>query len=252
MGLFLMLTSLINSEAVISFGEAALASIVILVTLGLLAMSERVNSGVKDEYVKEFGPNSWDKVFLYSLLMGAASGSASAIGGFLWNESFLFYYLACYGTVIGYIGMQAIITDPALHKVDRYMLRIGYVITGTLTVMLLIQSYPNPQALKFFSLPILLTYVVLFLMFLFSNIGASDIRAIIVFLPFLEAAHMSLALITFFFVAALTMAFMMYKKWRTNDLSYAVPILPVLMVPYIFITPIFPLLLDVYRTLSLR
>lgn len=238
---------LLNSETVLSLRDSVFAVLSIIITLGLLSYSEKLNGAVKYDYEKEYGFGSWKSVHFKSLIVGAATGIVSTIGAATWNEQFLLTHLPIFGTVIGYIGMQANITDPALHKVDRYMLRIGYFINGILAISYLIKSYPNVSTFGIYFSPIGITYIALFGLFIFSSIGASDIRAIVMFLPFLEAIDMTLAMVTFIGITILTVVLMTIQKWKRKDPMYAVPILPYLVVPYIFITPLLPLFIEMLR-----
>lgn len=227
--------------------EAALASIAIFITLAALSFSERLNYRVRNKYQEEFGYGSWRKVFNSSVLMGAMSGVLSAYGGFVGSDGFFFYYFAIFGTVIGYISAQAILTDFSLNYVDRYVLRIGYGITFLLTLQMLTSSYQDWEVFKLFAIPIGITYLILFAMFFVSPIGSSDMRAIIMFLPFVFATHMSVGIISFLIVSLITTGFMVYQKVIRKRVEYALPILPYLTVPYIFLAPMMPVSIDIYR-----
>lgn len=237
----------IASLSSMSIREALLASLIIAITLAAMSFSEKLNYKFKQDYEEEFGFGSWEKVFRGSLLMGAMSGVLGAMGGFSGSQGFFFYYFAVFGTVIGYISAQSIYTDFPMNRVDRYMLRIGYGITFILTFTMLLTSYDEWELFKVFAIPIAITYLVLFVLFFVSSIGASDMRAIIVFLPFIFAVHMSVGILSFLIVGLITTIFMSYKIRVRGDRQYAIPILPYLTVPYIFLGPMMPIAIDIFR-----
>lgn len=231
---------------IMSIGVISISSIAIML------LSEIFNTDTKNSYEEKYGKGSWKNVLIGSIFFGVVSGYLSGLGAGFSADKYLMLYLANFGTIVGYVSYQSIITDPALHKVDRYMLRIGYIDSLFLTILYLFKMYGNGEALLAFSIPIILIYVVLIVMFIFSSIGPSDVRAIAVFLPFIAAVNLSLSLFSLLIVTVITMIFMTYKKHKEHNPKYAVPILPTLMVPYMFLVPIFPLAINWYLTLSLK
>lgn len=241
-----MLSRILSPEVTIDQGRIALGGVVILFTLVIMLFSEVLNKGTRGTYEEKFGFGSWKNVPFYSALAGLLSGILAATGGYVWGEGYLFLYLANLGTVIGYISMQSIITDFPIHKVDRYMLRIGYIDTFFLTFIYLFTTYQG-AAFNLFATPVMTTYIALFLIFMYSNIGASDIRAVVMFLPFFVAVHMTVALLSFLVVGIMIAVIMSITKIRLKDPTYAVPILPYLTVPYMILTPFLPLLVELIR-----
>lgn len=244
--------SFIFPEVTFDLEKILFGGIILLVTLYFLTRSEKFNFEIKRDYEDIFGWGSWRKnVYGYSVIGSLMGGFLAGYGAYIWSQNFYFYYFVSFGAVMGYIATQSILTDPSLHQVDRYMLRISYVITGFLTLLLILNSYQNMSAILAFAAPVLSTYLGLFILFLFSGIGASDIRAIVVFLPFLEAVHMPTAFISLVAVTVFITIFMTVKKVQTKNPRLAVPILPYLTVPYVIISPIIPLIVDLVRVMTI-
>lgn len=209
-------------------------------TLLLLLCSEVFNSEVRVSYESKFGYGSWRSIPLLSLLTGLLSGLLSATGGYLLGGGHLFLYLANFGTVVGYVSMQSMITDPALHKVDRYLLRIAYFDTMVLTVFYLMNNFTGHDLVMRLLSSAALYGAFLFL-FITSPIGPSDIRGMLIYMPFMLAVNVEFGTYAFLFVTGLTMVFMTIQKKRKSDPFYAVPILPYLIVPYMVIIPLLPI-----------
>lgn len=242
-----MLNKVLFPEVIFDQGRIALGGVIIIFTLIVMLLSEALNKDTKNAYENEFGIGSWRSVPIYSSIAGLCGGILAATGGYIWGEGYLFLYLANFGSVLGYISMQSIITDFPIHRVDRYMLRIGYIDTLFLTFIYLTTTYHN-EALTLFALPVITTYFALYLIFIFSSIGASDVRAMIVFLPFFVAVHMSIALLSFLAVGAIIAVIMTVTKIKNKNPKYSVPILPYLTVPYLILAPLLPLLVELIRT----
>lgn len=245
-----MLNKIIFPEVILDQGRIALGGIIIIFTVAIMLLSETMNNDTKNYYEKEFGIGSWRNIPFYSSVAGILGGILAAIGGYIWGEGYLFFYLANFGTVLGYISMQSVITDFPIHKVDRYMLRIGYIDTFFLTFIYLFTTYQG-QSFSFFSIPVITTYFALYLIFIFSNIGASDVRAIIVFLPFFVAVHMMIALLSFLAVGFIIAVIMTFAKIKRKNPKYSVPILPYLTIPYLILAPLLPLAVEIIRTMSI-
>ena len=82
-------------------------------------------------------------------------------------------------TVTAYITMQSIMTDFKVLLINRHILRLAYI---SLFVLGLYNT-TNPL-FAIYRTPVIISAIGLFIMFIFINIGASDIRALAVALPF--------------------------------------------------------------------
>ena len=246
-----MWNKVVIPEVSIDFGKIALGGVLIIFTLLILLLSETLNQEIRSAYQAKFGPTSWANVPLYSLLWGLGSGIISGIGGYVWADGYYFFYLCNFGAELGYISMQALITDSSLHKVDRYLLRIGYIDTAVLTFAYLTNTYRVASAFQIFAMPVFITYFAFFFLFLYSKIGPSDIRAMVVFLPFVIALDMVIAIESFIAVGVFIAIIMEVKKRREKNPQLAVPILPYLTIPYMIGAPLLPLIIELSRTVSL-
>lgn len=223
----------------------------IVFTLIMLSMSEMANYRVKDVYQENFGIGSWRAVYRNSVIIGGLSGAISTIGTNLLSNGYLTPYLAVFGTIVGYIGMQSIHTDLSLNLMDRVALRIGYGIVFVMTIIYLIQTY-NGLALQVFSVPVILLYFGLFLIFLFSTIGTSDVRTFAIIIPFTQAVNMSAGLLLFGVVIIVASIGMFLKKVRSKNWTMKIPIIPYLIVPYILFSPLYGLFLEYWRVYTLK
>lgn len=232
----------------IRWDQIPIVIIISLLTTLFMSMSELSNQAVKTKYNDTFGYNSWDTVFRNSFIISLLSGILAGITTSMVGDGHLTFYFTNITSVLGYISIQAIATDFNLKLVDRYMLRLGYFDTFLLTMSYLYFSYGTWQVRFYFFLPVAVSYLSLFLIFLFSRIGASDVRAIVVFLPFTAALHMALSVFMFIFVGLLTAVFMQIMKYKNHNPQYSVPILPFLTVPYMFLLPLYPLIYTIYTS----
>lgn len=214
----------------------------LMFTVFLLYLTGGFNRETKNAYEDKFGPMSWKPIPGLSVKWGLLSGLAAGVGGYGWGNGQYFVFLCSFGATLGFVSMQAWLTDNGIHKVDRYMLRVGYLITLGLTGVYLYERYKVPEVLIVNAIPVVLTYIGIVLLFLFSSIGPSDIRAIAVFLPLIVAFNPIFAAISFIVVLIFVGALVSYKQKISNDPKLAVPILPYLTMPYMVIAPFLPLL----------
>lgn len=152
----------------------------ILVAIVIMALGELLNNETKDKYVKE-GYN-WKSVLIYSNLAGILIGLISALSiNYLnidakWNPEFIPFVV----TITSYITMQSFMTDLRILLINRNILRVAYTATYILSVYNVITNdlfRINWIALSVFT-------GLLLGIFILSSIGASDVRAMAVAMPF--------------------------------------------------------------------
>lgn len=153
---------------------------VALATL-VLFLGELLKNETKEEYVKK--GYSWAKVLVFSNLFAILSGLFTAY--FIMNSNKLeelnLYLIPFATTIISYITIQSYMTDMKILMINRNILRVAYVSMFGVTIYNLVSN----DIFKSNTIPVLLFTGIIVLLFIFSSIGASDIRAIAVALPFI-------------------------------------------------------------------
>lgn len=246
-----MLTNVLFPEITFNLDKILNGFSIIIISIFILLYSELLNSEIKNTYELNFGMNSWHSVRQNSIIVGICSGITAGIGSYIWNDGHYFYYLVNISTLLGYISMQAIMTDYSLHKVDRYLLRIAYIDTFLITTYSLLSQYKDLEALKMYATPVVVTYIALIILFFFSSIGPSDIRAMFVFLPYIVSINVDIAGISFIVVGLAIAIIMQVKKVKSKNKAQPIPILPYLTIPYIVLIPFIPLIIDINRAVYL-
>lgn len=154
--------------------------VAVIVALALLAFGETLKNETKDEYVER--GYSWSKVLIYSNLFAIIGGISSIwvinyTGlGKEWNPSLIVFG----STISSYITLQSFMTDLRILKINRKILRVSYLTMYGLSLynVITVEEFrQNWIALLVFTL-------LLIGIFIFSSIGASDVRAIAVGMPF--------------------------------------------------------------------
>lgn len=152
----------------------------IFVALAILGVGETLKNDTKNTY-KAKG-YSWRNVVLFSNLAGLIGGllvlivtEQSNISAELNPASTVFA-----GTVFAYILIQSFMTDLRILLINRKILRVAYI---TMYILALYNIF-TVEAYKVNWLALVVYTFVLFGLFLFSSIGASDVRAMAVCIPF--------------------------------------------------------------------
>lgn len=99
------------------------------------------------------------------------------------NSRFEFYLApAIMTTLLVGISFASLFTDPPTHRVNRHSLRFVYFISF---IMTLLYGFTIPEGTLMYMLPVIGVDVVILYFLLFTNImGASDLRAMMAFLPY--------------------------------------------------------------------
>lgn len=214
-----------------------------------MTLSNNKNYEIQQEY-ELLTKKSWQNLSILSVIFGIFLGTFSYYGMVASENENEAYYFAIYAAILGYSAIMSIYTDFALLKVDRYMLRLGYFFVFILSAIYTAMNYfgilrgANITELA-------LIYATLFALFIFSPIGASDVRALAIILPFpfLVGNMMGLAL---FIVTTLFVAFEVWlwqHKMKMGKIP--VPILPYMFLPYVIASPMFGYLINYWQSKSL-
>lgn len=174
----------------------------ILIALLVLGLGELLKNETKEVYVKE--GYSWSKVILLSNLF-------AIIGGILIiaileytniPKEFAPELLPFAITVTAYITAQSFMTDLKILMINRNILRVAYISMYAISLY----NITTNEMFKHNWLALLLFTLLLIFIFIFSSIGASDVRAMAVALPYVLSIGgydaIGLFVISLLFVAA--------------------------------------------------
>lgn len=213
-----------------------------------LAMSfaNLLNSRFRADYEKQYSLGmtnvNWSTLTLLSMIFGTVFGTFTAYCMQLSNLPQNIIYFNILGAVIGYISTQAYYQDFLFSRVDSWVLRIGYLI-----VLILSTAYTFTQ-FKGFSFFVALymlifLYLSLILVFLFSTVGASDVRGLAILLPFMFVVNNTLGLFAFVLSLVYSSIFLsLYHKKHGKRTS--MPVLPYIIFPYLIIIPLYGVFLN--------
>lgn len=152
----------------------------IFAALILLNLGELLKNETKQEYVSK--GYSWSIVSIYSNVFAIISGLTVS---FILNYQIVSadlnpHFLPFAVTVIAYITTQSFMTDLRILMINRNILRVAYVSMYIISVYNVISS----PTFKSNTFALIVFTGIIILIFLFSPIGASDVRAIAVALPY--------------------------------------------------------------------
>ena len=151
------------------------------IALAVLLLGEKLLPNETKEVYKEKSYD-WNKVIIYSSIAGLAGGLLSTLVIIKTGmPSELNPFLLPFATTItAYITTQSLMTDLKVLLINRFILRVAYI------SMYLISIY-NIATNQFFSqnmLALVIFTIALVIIFIFVPIGASDVRALAVALPY--------------------------------------------------------------------
>lgn len=218
-------------------------------TSAIMMLSNTKNQDFQEKYEFTLNRHWWKLTFL-SLIVGGALGSICYQSLVLSDRSEIALYFDIFGAVVGYCATQSIYTDFALYEVDRYTLRIGYIITFILSIIYTFNEYFSDQRTTIFIL-LILSYASILGLFIFvGGVGASDIRAYAILFPFLFLVSV-LGIVTFFIMLAYVSIIVGVKQFQAHEKIH-VPILPDMFLPYLIIVPLYGFLMNAYEAWQLK
>lgn len=179
----------------------------IVIGVALMNLGELLPNETKKVYIDK--GYSWNNVLIYSNLAAVIGGSLSLfmilraeLSMDIGQASVPFA-----ATIISYITIQSLMTDIRTLLINRNILRVAYVSMYILTIYNLI-AY---DTFKVNTYMVAVFTVVLLLIFLFSSIGASDVRAMMVAIPYASSIGGYIA-IYMLLVSLLVIALFLYIK----------------------------------------
>lgn len=210
-------------------------------TATIMLSSNLVNKPLQENYELETG-KSWFRLTLISWLLSGIDGSLAAYITQQYGNSYDIMYLTILGSVITFLAVQTLFTDISILQGDRWTLRIGYVISIALSFIYVYTEYSGPvQTVELFTLGLLLA--ALFILFIFSPIGASDVRALAVMFPLPMVINTGVA--AYSFIGVMVFAMIVQTIWQHQaKAKIPVPVLPFFLLPYVFFIPTFSVLLN--------
>lgn len=186
--------------------------IAILLALVMLIAGEKLKNETKTIYIKE--GYSWSKVLIYSSFSALIGGLLSLFLIEIYSiPEHIESYLIVFGvTVASYITTQSFMTDLRVLLINRNILRVAYI------SMYLIGVYNIAfnESFRGNLVPFIAFTVLLIILFLFSSIGASDIRAIAVLMPFVVSIGGFFA-VQLFIISLLLVSFAMIARNYFRD-----------------------------------
>lgn len=210
-------------------------------TATIMVASNIVNKPLQERYELETG-KSWFTLTMLSWLFAGVDGSIAAYITQQYGNSYDIMYLTILGSVITFLAVQTLFTDISILQGDRWTLRIGYLISTTLAFMYTFTEYSSGVQLAILITLGLLLFA-LFLLFLFSPIGASDVRALAVMFPLPMVINTGVAAYSFFGV--IIFAMIVQTVWQHQaKAKIPVPVLPFFLLPYVFFIPAFSVLMN--------
>ena len=180
----------------------------VVTALVLLALGEQLPNETKKEYVKQ--GYSWRKVLLYSNISAIIGGllSTATITLTKMPSDFNPQLLPFATTITAYITTQSLMTDLKTFLINRNILRVAYL---SMYVISIYNVFTN-EMFAYNKTALLLFTVLLVLLFIFSSIGASDVRAIAVALPFVISMGGYTAILMFVITLLVIALYMTIKK----------------------------------------
>lgn len=190
--------------------------------------------GTVDSYVEVKGEGSWEQVVKFSLLGGLIAGLVS---------TFVNKDLSIQGSqlitmlvaMMGYMSVQTYMTDIAILKIDRFMLRVGYIVANAIAVVLIKLNPELTSSLPFF-LTSVITFMILFFVVSIGMIGMSDIRVMLITVPISTILFKAPNIAWGFYVAIFIISYIYQKiKNKITGETPLYPMGPLFIIPYLVV-----------------
>lgn len=175
-----------------------------VIAIIILWLGEKLPNQTKDKYIKD--GYSWNKVIIYSNLAALVGGLTSTITIITTNMTGTLnpVFLPFATAITAYITVQSVMTDLKTLLINRNILRVAYVSMYIISVY----NVTTNDLFKINMMALVTFTAALIFIFIFSSIGASDVRAIAVALPYVISVGGYIAiqmLIATLFVVAVVM-----------------------------------------------
>ena len=151
------------------------------IAIAVLFLGERLLPNETKKVYTDKGYD-WNKVIIYSNLMAILAGALSTFVILKTNmpselNSFLLPFAT---TITTYITIQSIMTDLKVLLINRYILRVAYISMYAISIY----NIATNDLFKYNLMALVVFTVALVIIFIFVPIGASDVRALAVALPY--------------------------------------------------------------------
>lgn len=213
--------------------------ILAFLTASFMVLSNLVNKELQDDYEVRTH-KSWLRLTTIAWLLGGIDGCVAAYLTNQYGQQSDIMPLTILGSIITYLAVQTLYTDINILQGDRWTLRLGYSLSIILSFYYIFTEYRGFMLeVELFTLVLLL--LAFLILFIFSPIGASDIRALAVMFPLPMVMNTSVAVYSFFGV--IVFAAVVQGVWQHEaKAKIPVPVLPFFLLPYVFFIPAFSLL----------
>ena len=152
----------------------------IFIALLLMFLGERMENDTKKEYIQK--GYDWNKVLLYSNLAGLLSGLLSTIVVISSKAPIVLntYFMIFATTITAYVTVQSVMTDFKILLINRKLLRVAYSSIYLISIINIVTS----DIYRYNWSGLLMFTVLLIFIFIFSSIGASDVRLLATGIPY--------------------------------------------------------------------
>lgn len=143
-------------------------------------IGEKLENDTKKEYIEK--GYDWNKVLLYSNLAGIFIGLVSVISIFISSTPITLntYFIVFATTITAYVAIQSIMTDLKILLINRKVLRIAYISIYIISII----NITTNEFYKYYWTSLLMFTGLLLFLFIFSSVGASDVRLLAVGIPY--------------------------------------------------------------------
>ena len=157
-----------------------MVAIGIIIALLLMFLGEKMENDTKKEYITK--GYDWNKVILYSNLAGLLSGLLSTIVIISSKKPIVLntYFIVFATTLTAYVTVQSAMTDLKILLINRKVLRVAYISIYIISIINILTS----EIYKYNWIGLLMFTGLLLFIFIFSSIGASDVRLLATGLPY--------------------------------------------------------------------
>lgn len=152
----------------------------IFIALLLMFFGEQMENDTKKEYIDK--GYDWNKVLLYSNFTGLISGILSTLVVISSKTPIVLntYFMIFATTITAYITTQSVMTDFKILLINRNILRVSYLSIYVVSII----NIATSDIYKYNWSGLLMFTGLLVFIFIFSSIGASDVRLLATGIPY--------------------------------------------------------------------
>lgn len=182
---------------------------VMAIAILILALGEKLPNETKATYIKE--GYDWNRVLIFSNVAAFIFGAISILLLKKYNVPDFYNpeLMPAAVAITFYIVVQSFMTDMRTFLINRNILRVSYLIMYVASIYNVLSS----EELHYNWMGLAIFTVLLIILFIFSSIGASDIRAMAVALPYTISIGGYDTILIFAGVLFALAIFMLARNW---------------------------------------